>query len=142
MDIYAENIIDHYKHPHNKLPLPMGEGRGEGVLVRHQELNASCGDTLTLDLRIENDAVTAIGWTGDGCAISQATMSILSDEIMGKSTGELDGWNAGKITGMLGVPVGARRMKCALLCLHTLKNALHAHRKEPAQGWQETVDSR
>lgn len=141
MDIYAENIIDHYKHPHNKLPLPAGEGRSEGAFVRHAELNASCGDTLTLDLAIENGTVTGIGWTGEGCAISQATMSILSDEIPGKTVAELEGWNASKITGMLGVPVGARRMKCALLSLHTLKNALHAHKNEPVQGWQETVDS-
>lgn len=134
MDIYAENIIDHYKHPHGKERLP-------SPTVTHAELNPSCGDTLTLDLQIENGTVRAMGWTGDGCAISQATMSILSDEIAGKTIGELEGWNAGKITGMLGVPVGARRMKCALLSLHTLKNALHLHKKESPQGWQETVDS-
>lgn len=134
MDIYAENIIDHYKHPHKKERLP-------SPAVSHTELNPSCGDTLTLDLAIENGTVTGIGWTGDGCAISQATMSILSDEIQGKTVEELEGWNAAKITGMLGVPVGARRMKCALLSLHTLKNALHLHKSEAPQGWQETVDS-
>ncbi len=134
MDIYAENIIDHYKHPHGKERLP-------SPTISHAELNASCGDTLTIDLLIEDGAVAGIGWTGDGCAISQATMSILSDEIRGKTVEELEAWNAAKITGMLGVPVGARRMKCALLCLHTLNNAIHAYRKEPPQGWQETVDS-
>lgn len=135
MDIYAETIIDHYKHPHKKERLP-------SPTVSHAELNASCGDTLTLDLQIENGTVAKIGWTGEGCAISQATMSLLSEEIAGKSIEELEAWDAAKITGMLGVPVGARRMKCALLSLHTLKNALHTYRNEPAQGWQETVDSR
>jgi nitrogen fixation NifU-like protein len=134
MDIYAENIIDHYKHPHKKERLP-------SPTVSHKEKNASCGDTLTIDLSIENDTVTAVGWTGEGCAISQASMSILSDELMGKPVSSLDGLKAEDIKTLLNVPIGARRMKCALLCLHALKNALHAHRKEPAQGWQETVAS-
>ncbi len=134
MDIYAENIIDHYKHPHKKERLP-------SPTVSHAELNASCGDTLTVDLAIENDIVTAVGWTGEGCAISQASMSILSDELTGKPVAYLDGLKADDITSLLNVPIGARRTKCALLCLHTLKNALHAYRKEPPQGWQETVDS-
>lgn len=141
MDIYAENIIDHYKHPHNKLPLPLGEGRGEGNFVRHEEKNISCGDTVTVDLSIENDSIVAIGWTGEGCAISQAAMSILSDELKGKSLKEIDVLNADAIKTMLGVPIGSRRMKCALLCLHALKNAIHAHRNEPMQSWQETVDA-
>lgn len=135
MDIYAENIIDHYKHPHKKERLA-------SPTVSYEEKNPSCGDTLTVDLEIENETVTGVGWTGEGCAISQAAMSILSDELAGKPITFADGLKAEDIKTLLNVPIGARRMKCALLCLHALKNALHAHRKEPAQGWQETVDSR
>lgn len=135
MDIYAETIIDHYKHPHRKERLA-------GPTVSHEEKNISCGDTVTVDLRIENDTVTGIGWTGDGCAISQAAMSILSDALKGETLADLDALKAGDIVTMLGVPIGSRRMKCALLCLHALKNAIHAHRGEAAQSWQETVDSR
>jgi len=135
VDIYAENIIDHYKHPHKKERLA-------SPTVSYEEKNPSCGDTLTVDLEIENETVTGVGWTGEGCAISQAAMSILSDELAGKPITFADGLKAEDIKTLLNVPIGARRMKCALLCLHALKNALHAHRKEPAQGWQETVDSR
>ena len=133
MDIYAENIIDHYKHPHKKERLA-------SPTVSYEEKNPSCGDTLTVDLKIENETVTGVGWTGEGCAISQAAMSILADELAGKPIAYLDGLKAEDIKTLLNVPIGARRMKCALLCLHALKNALHAHRKEPQQGWQETVD--
>lgn len=134
MDIYAENIIDHYKNPHRKQRLA-------SPAVSHAELNASCGDTLTLDLAIENGIVTDVGWTGDGCAISQAGMSILSEQLIGKALPDLDALHAETIKEAFGVPIGARRMKCALLSLHTLKNALHAYRGEPGQSWQETVDS-
>jgi len=135
VDIYAENIIDHYKHPHKKERLA-------SPTVSYEEKNPSCGDTLTLVVEIENKTVTGVGRAGEGCAISQAAMSILSDELAGKPITFADGLKAEDIKTLLNVPIGARRMKCALLCLHALKNALHAHRKEPAQGWQETVDSR
>lgn len=135
MDIYAENIIDHYKHPHRKERLA-------SPTVTHGETNVSCGDTLTLDLLIENDTIKNLGWTGEGCAISQAAVSILSDELIGKSLADIDALTADGIKTMLGVPIGSRRTKCALLCLHALKNAIHLYRNEPEQSWQETVDSR
>lgn len=133
MDLYAENILDHYKHPHRKERLP-------SPAVSHAETNASCGDTLAVDLAIEGEMITGIGWTGEGCAVSQAGMSILSDELVGKPLSYADGLDAEAIKAMLGVPIGTRRLKCGLLCLHALKNALHVHRNEPMQGWQETVD--
>ena len=133
MDIYAENILDHYKHPHHKVRLP-------SPAVSYTEVNTSCGDTLTLDLTIEDGIITALGWTGEGCAISQSGMSILADELIGKSLADVDTFTADLMKTMLGVPVGTRRLKCAFLSLHTLKNALHTHRNEPVQGWQETVN--
>ena len=68
-------------------------------------------------------------------------MSILADELTGKPVSSLDGLKADDIKNLLNVPIGTRRLKCALLCLHALKNALHAYRGEPGQSWQETVDS-
>lgn len=132
MDLYAENILDHSKHPHHT-----------GVLadasVTHAEQNPSCGDTLSLTVKIDENKMIDLAWTGDGCAISQAGMSILSDELIGKTLAEVDALNPASIQTLLGVPVGTRRIKCALLCLHTLKNALHAYKKEPLQTWHETV---
>jgi nitrogen fixation NifU-like protein len=94
---------------------------------------------VTLHLRIDGDRITGIAWTGDGCAISQAGMSMLSDELNGRTLVEADTLTESQIKDLIGVPVGTRRLKCALLCLHTLKNALHAYRGEPSQTWHETV---
>lgn len=132
MDLYADNILDHSKHPHH-------HGMLENATVRHTENNPACGDTVTLMLKIDGERVTDIRWTGDGCAISQAGMSLLSDELIGKTVSETDSITEAQIRELLGVPIGTRRLKCALLSLHTLKNALHAHRGEPLQTWHETV---
>jgi nitrogen fixation NifU-like protein len=132
MDIYAENILDHYRHPRLK------ESLAEKT-IEHTESNPTCGDTLTLQLLIQDDNVVSLGWSGDGCAISQAGMSILSEELIGKSVSDIEALQKKDIDALLGVPVGARRIKCELLALHTLKNTLHAWKKEPMQSWRETV---
>ena len=133
MDLYAETILDHYRHPRNHSPLPR-------KTVEHDEANLSCGDTLHIELQIENEKVTGISWKGEGCAISQASMSMLSEELLGKTTDALEQLKKTDIYDLLGVPVGPRRFKCALLSLHTLKNALRkAHGKEP-QSWLQTVE--
>lgn len=132
MDLYAENILDHHKHPrHYDLLVDPS--------VSHTEANLTCGDTVHLTLRIEDDRITDIGWNGEGCAISQAAMSILSDELINKPVAEISTIGEQHIKDLLGVPVGTRRLKCALLCLHTLKNTLHTYKQEPLQGWNETV---
>jgi NifU-like protein involved in Fe-S cluster formation len=66
-------------------------------------------------------------------------MSMLSDEILGKELSIVEKMTAKEVKEMLGVPVGERRFKCALLSLHTVKNALHKSKNEPVQGWTETV---
>jgi nitrogen fixation protein NifU and related proteins len=132
MDLYADNILDHSKHPHHY-------GALADASIDHTENNPSCGDMVTLHLRIDGDRITGIAWTGDGCAISQAGMSMLSDELNGRTLVEADTLTESQIKDLIGVPVGTRRLKCALLCLHTLKNALHAYRGEPSQTWHETV---
>jgi nitrogen fixation NifU-like protein len=132
MDLYAENILEHSKNPHGKALI-------HSPTVEHEEVNLSCGDSVKIQLMISDDRVTAIGWDGSGCAISQAAMSMLSEELIGKTVNELEKLETQDIKQLLGVPVSARRAKCAFLCLHALKNAVHALRKEPAQNWVETL---
>ncbi|OGJ69137.1 hypothetical protein A3J34_02015, partial [Candidatus Peribacteria bacterium RIFCSPLOWO2_02_FULL_51_10] len=131
MDLYAENILDHYRHPRNA-------GELKKFSVRHKEENLSCGDELSFDLKIKNGKISSLAWTGTGCAISQAAMSILSEELEGISVDSAEKFDSKKIMELLKVPVGPRRTKCALLCLHALKNALHEFKKEPTQSWTET----
>lgn len=133
MDLYADNILDHYKHPHRKAVLAAPS-------IAHTEKNTTCGDALAIELMIEDDVITDIGWNGEGCAISQAAMSIISDELIGKKLTDIDALSSAEVLKLIGVPVGARRMKCALLCLHALKNAIHEYRKEPMQTWNDTVN--
>lgn len=136
MDVYAENILDHYRNPRKKLKI-----ENEKWKITHAEINISCGDELTIGLVIENDRVIDIGWEGTGCAISQASMSILSEELTGKSTAELAAMTPQHVYDLLGVPIGLRRVKCALLSLHTLKNALRKAKGKDLQGWSKTAQS-
>jgi nitrogen fixation NifU-like protein len=132
MDLYAENILDHYRHPRHKQTM-------EKPTVTHEEKNLSCGDTLTIMLHIDDNRIDDISWQGSGCAVSQAAMSILADELQNKTLNDLDALTTKDIHDLLGIPIGNRRVKCALLCLHTLKNALHTFRTEPLQSWTDTV---
>jgi nitrogen fixation protein NifU and related proteins len=132
MDLYAENILQHYKNPQGKRPLA-------SETVKHEEINHSCGDALTISLSLHDGKVSDLGWDGTGCAISQAAMSMLSEELRGKTTEEIEAMTPKHIYDLLSVPIGPRRFKCALLCLHTLKNALRKARNQEPQSWLETV---
>ncbi|MEK7218363.1 MAG: iron-sulfur cluster assembly scaffold protein [Patescibacteria group bacterium] len=130
--LYAENILEHYRHPHRKSPLA-------SPTVTHEEVNVSCGDRLTLQLMIKEGKAEGVGWEGSGCAISQASMSLLSDELAGKTEEELEQMTPQTIRGLLGIDVGPQRIKCALLPLHALNNALRKMKGLPPQGWRETL---
>ncbi|MEK7563175.1 MAG: iron-sulfur cluster assembly scaffold protein [Patescibacteria group bacterium] len=136
MDVYAENILDHYRHPRNKnseFRIPNSE------FSSHTEENLSCGDTVTIHLSIKDDRIAEISWDGTGCAISQAAMSLLSEELAGKTVSEVEALIPKDIYDILGVPIGPRRVKCALLGLHTLKNALRKNVGKELQSWIGTV---
>lgn len=132
MDLYAENILDHYRHPRHA-------GDLAEPAVTHGEENVSCGDTIDLSLKIENGMVTDVGWHGTGCAISQAAMSLLSEELIGKAIADVESLTPKHIYDLLGVEIGPRRVKCALLCLHALKNAIRKSRGEEPVSWVHTV---
>lgn len=75
--LYQEVILDHYKRPHHK-------GLTDGDIQVHH-INPSCGDEVTLSLKLNNDKVESITWDGVGCSISQASISIMSDLLVGKN---------------------------------------------------------
>jgi nitrogen fixation protein NifU and related proteins len=132
MDLYAENILDHYRHPRKG-------GALTSVTVSRREENVSCGDDVTIDLLIEENMIRDIAWHGKGCAISQAAMSLLAEALNGKSVDEISKMNTAHIRSLLGVPIGISREKCAFLCLHTLQNALHIWKGEKPQSWRTTI---
>ena len=132
MDLYAEQILDHYRHPRGQTPLL-------SPTVSHTEKNTSCGDELTILLDVKDDRIAGVSWTGTGCAVSQAGMSLLSEELIGKSVDVCRALSAEDLKTLLGVPIGPRRVKCALLCLHALKNALRISQGKDVQSWTETL---
>jgi len=115
-EIYKENIIDHYKHPHNKGEIEHTKS--------HRELNTSCGDELTIYLNIKNNIIENISFTGHGCAISQASVSMLTDKLKGMAVEEAQKVSKDDILTLLGIPISYVRMKCALLSLKTVQGAL------------------
>lgn len=117
-DLYQEQIMDHYRRPRNK-------GHLEHPDFKAKESNPLCGDSLELELKLDgNQRVADVRFDGEGCAISQASASILTVAIKGKSLEQVRKLTADDITKMLGVPLSPVRLKCALLSLDALRSAL------------------
>jgi nitrogen fixation NifU-like protein len=128
-DMYRDWILDHYKHPRNFGPL-------ENPDISHQEDNPLCGDVITIQLKLKDGHVEAAGFQGRGCAISQASASILTEMLQGKSLQEVQGLGKAAILEALGIEVNPGRIKCALLSVKTLQLGLAE--KALADGrWQE-----
>lgn len=114
MEMYRELILDHARNPHHPGILHPSD-------LDHEEHNPLCGDRLRLTMRLDsNNIITDVAWDGEGCAISQASASMLGDEIIGKSVDEVVKLNKDDIFQMIGIPLTINRTKCALLSLKTL----------------------
>jgi nitrogen fixation NifU-like protein len=92
--------------------------------LSYHDTNPFCGDEITIELLIEDDRVADIAFSGQGCAISQATASMMAEEILGKSLGELKTWDKERVLDLVGIPLGPVRLKCALLPLKVMKAAV------------------
>jgi len=116
-DLYRDYILEHYRRPHNF-------GVIEAPTVSQEGSNPLCGDRLTLQLRLADGVVAGVGFTGRGCAISQASASLLTDEIKGKPIATAAGMSSQDVLDLLGIEISPARMKCAMLSLETLQGAL------------------
>ena len=111
-------ILDHYHHPKNfgRLDAPTHHAKTE---------NLSCGDSLAMDIVVKDGIIEHVGWTGNGCALSQASASILSDFIRGKSVSDLENLSKEILLSLLGIEtLSPARIRCALLSLETVRRAL------------------
>ncbi len=132
MDIYREQIIDLYEHPLNY-------GEVEDADFSYEEDNPLCGDVIRIEVKLdENGRVGEVSWSGDGCAISQASASLLTEEIKGMTLAEVKAFDKDTLLELIGVPLSMARVKCALLSLKVLKagaygipdpNDIHDHNK-------------
>ena len=116
-DLYRDYILEHYRRPHNF-------GVIEDATTTYEGSNPLCGDRITLMLGIRDGVVADVGFTGRGCAISQASASLLTDEIKGKPVEAVAKMTSQDMLDLLGIEISPARLKCALLSLDTLEHAL------------------
>jgi nitrogen fixation protein NifU and related proteins len=116
-DLYRDYILEHYRRPHNF-------GQLEGATTSQEGANPLCGDRITLQLRVRGGVIDGVGFTGRGCAISQASASLLTDEIKGKPVEQASKMESADVLELLGIEISPARMKCALLSLETMQGAL------------------
>ena len=118
-NLYRDFILEHYRNPHNK-----------GILDPHDlhfaDSNPTCGDEMSMTLRLDPDgtAIADVAFDGRGCAISQASASILTDGLRGQTLDEVREMNPKDLLDELGVPIGPARLKCALLAYKVLQGAV------------------
>ena len=118
-NLYRDFILEHYRAPHNR-----------GVLDPHDlhfaDSNPTCGDELAMTIRLDEAkaSVADVAHDGRGCAISQASASILTDELRGMSLDEVKAIDPRDVVENLGVPIGPARLKCALLAYKVLQGAV------------------
>jgi len=109
-DMYRQQILDHYKSPRNY-------GELEEPTFTHVGENPMCGDTIEMDVVLDEDEETIerVAFRGEGCAISQASASMLSQELVGMTIEELEAMDRDDVIDMLGVDISPMRVKCAVL---------------------------
>jgi nitrogen fixation NifU-like protein len=133
-ELYREVILDHNRHPRNFGRLDPADAHADGH-------NPLCGDRLTITLRREGDRVSDLKFEGNGCAISMASASLMTEAVKGRTRAEInalfqrmhavltgapaaEGPDLGKLAALSGVREFPMRVKCASLCWHTLNAAL------------------
>ncbi len=129
MDMYRENILDHYAHPRNF-------GHLEGANVKSEEINVSCGDRIVVEVKLKvmskprSDrgkmltVIDDIRFNGEGCAINQATASMLTEKVIGMTIDEVMTLDLAYIERLLGTKLTLSRIKCAILSLEAIQKAI------------------
>ena len=121
-DMYRQQILDHYKNPRNY-------GEMADPDFSHVGENPSCGDTIQVDVKLADDdeTIERVAFSGDGCAISQAAASLLTEKLPGKSIDELQAMDTDDIVDMLGVDISPMRIKCAVLARQVAQDGARIH---------------
>jgi nitrogen fixation NifU-like protein len=124
LDMYAEQLIYHYEHPSNKRKM-------EDASVSMNEENISCGDVITVYLKLSGDRIEGVSFEGSGCVISMGSASMLTQELKGRTLAQLEKMQYGDLLKIIGIDPGPVRMHCATLSLRALKKAAFAFERKP-----------
>ncbi len=118
-NLYRDFILEHYKNPHNKGSLDSHD-------LHFADSNPTCGDEMSMTIQLDDskEVIADVAFDGRGCAISQASASILTDELRGKRLDEIRVMDPKEVLDELGVPIGPARLKCALLSYKVLQGAV------------------
>ncbi|RNJ25439.1 iron-sulfur cluster assembly scaffold protein [Halosegnis longus] len=134
-DMYRQQILDHYKNPRNY-------GEVDDATFEHVGENPMCGDTIKLFVNLEDDdeTIAGVSFIGDGCAISQASASLLSTELQGMTLDTVREMDRDDIVEMLGVEISPMRIKCAVLAEKVVQDgaAIYVGDKELDETTTET----
>ncbi|MDR9429897.1 MAG: iron-sulfur cluster assembly scaffold protein [Natronomonas sp.] len=124
-DMYRQQILDHYKNPRNY-------GELEDADIEHVGENPMCGDTIKMFIQLadDGDTIEHVSFVGDGCAISQASASMLSGELRGRSMADVEAMDRDDIVDMLGVELSPMRIKCAVLAEKVAQDGIAIHNGE------------
>lgn len=125
-DLYREHILDHFKHPRNK-------GTIENPDITFEDSNPLCGDVIRMDIKLKDGFIEDVKFSGKGCAISQASASMLTEAIKGEKVDNVKAISKEDIFDMLGIPLSPSRVKCALLSLKVLKAGLYGIKGWPGE---------
>ena len=130
-NLYRDFILEHYREPHNR-------GRLDPHDLAFADSNPTCGDELSMTIRLEpsRDRIADVAFDGRGCAISQASASIMTDGLRGLTIAEARDIDPRDVIADLGVPIGPARLKCALLGYKVLLGAVQGS----AASWPEEAD--
>jgi nitrogen fixation NifU-like protein len=125
-ELQMEILLDHYQNPRNF-------GHLENPDIVHEEGNPACGDQIRIEIKLEDNKIADIKFTGKGCTISQASASILTEIVKGKSLDEVKNFSKEDMLNALGIPISPIRLKCALLGLKVLKAGIYGIKTWPGE---------
>lgn len=117
MDLYRENILDHYRNPRNF-------GLRDDYTIKQEGINPLCGDRVIMQVSVVRGKIKDMRFEGEGCAISRAAASLLSEGIKGQVVGKVRKMSIKDVEEWLGVEVPPMRVKCAMLALETMQSML------------------
>ncbi len=116
-ELYRDFLLEHYKNPHNK-------GKIIKPHLHKEDSNPLCGDVIEIFAKLKNDKIDKISFTGKGCVISQATASILTEHVKGKTLNEIQNITRDDLLDLIGLKLTPERVKCAMLSLSALKKGI------------------